>query len=76
MSLRHRLAAALRADPTTSGIGIVLVSSLDSPADLARGRQAGADAYLPKPCDLVTLEATVRDLAARSDHSHRPGRTG
>ena len=41
--------AALRADPDTAGISILLLSAGASLDDVARGLSAGADAYLAKP---------------------------
>jgi two-component system, sensor histidine kinase and response regulator len=43
------LAAAVRADPALNGLRIVLVTSLHSPDELARAREAGISAYLSKP---------------------------
>jgi len=54
--------AALRADPATAGSRVLLLSAGASPADLARGLAAGADAYLPKPFTVAGLVAEVRRL--------------
>jgi len=43
------LAAAMRADPSLADVRIVLVTSLHSPDELRRARQAGIQAYLSKP---------------------------
>jgi DNA-binding response OmpR family regulator len=59
------VASSLRADSATSEMGIVLVSAMTTPADLRRGFEAGADAYLPKPFDLTLLASTVCELGAR-----------
>ncbi len=56
--------AALRADPATSGIAILLLSAGASAADIARGLDAGADAYLPKPFSVAALVRQIRELAA------------
>ena len=37
-------AAAIRSDPRTMGIGIVMVTTQNLPADIARGERAGVDA--------------------------------
>ena len=42
------LTAKLRAEPRTRELPVVLVTALDSPADRARGMDAGADAYIVK----------------------------
>lgn len=54
--------AALRADPTTAGIAILLLSAGASTADIARGLAAGADAYLPKPFSVAALVRQIREL--------------
>ena len=56
--------AALRADPTTAGIRILLLSAGASPDDVARGLAAGADAYLAKPFGVAALVQQVRTLTA------------
>jgi CheY-like chemotaxis protein len=55
--------AALRADPATSAIKIVIVSARAQQADVRRGMDAGADAYLTKPFEPEALIRCVRELA-------------
>ena len=55
--------AALRADPATSEIKIVIVSARAQQADIRRGMDAGADAYLTKPFEPEALVRCVRELA-------------
>ncbi len=55
----------LRADPSTAGLRILLLSAGASPADISRGLAAGADAYLPKPFGVATLVQQIRTLTAR-----------
>jgi DNA-binding response OmpR family regulator len=57
--------SALRADPATAGIAILLLSAGASPADIARGLEAGADAYLPKPFSVAGLVLQIRELTSR-----------
>jgi DNA-binding response OmpR family regulator len=57
--------AALRADPATAGIRILLLSAGASPEDVAAGLAAGADAYLAKPFQVSGLVHQVRALTAR-----------
>ncbi len=57
--------AALRADPATAGIRILLLSAGASLDDVARGLAAGADAYLAKPFGIAALVHQVRALTAR-----------
>ncbi|MGY1805514.1 response regulator transcription factor [Blastococcus sp. SYSU D00922] len=56
---------ALRADPATAGIRILLLSAGASLDDVARGLAAGADAYLAKPFGIAALVHQVRALTAR-----------
>ena len=56
--------AALRADPATAGIRILLLSAGASSDDVARGLAAGADAYLAKPFGIAALVHQVRALTA------------
>jgi DNA-binding response OmpR family regulator len=56
---------ALRADPDTAGIRILLLSAGASLDDVARGLAAGADAYLAKPFGVADLVHQVRTLTAR-----------
>ena len=45
----------LRADPETSHAYIALVTALGDPASVAKGREAGANAYVVKPFRLSRL---------------------
>ena len=54
--------SALRADPATAGIAILLLSAGASLDDVARGLSAGADAYLAKPFSVACLVAQIRSL--------------
>jgi DNA-binding response OmpR family regulator len=56
---------ALRADPVTAGIRILLLSAGASLDDVARGLAAGADAYLVKPFGVAALVHQVRALTSR-----------
>jgi CheY-like chemotaxis protein len=57
--------AALRADPATAALRVVLLSARAQEADVERGLGAGADAYLAKPFQAPELIALVGRLAAR-----------
>jgi two-component system cell cycle response regulator len=52
----------LKADPVTRHIPVVLVTALDGRRDRLAGLDAGADDFLTKPIDDVTLLARVRSL--------------
>jgi CheY-like chemotaxis protein len=53
---------ALRADPRTRAIPIVMVSARAQGSDLARGKALGVDAYITKPFQPEHLVETVRSL--------------
>ena len=56
--------SALRADPDTAGLRVVLLSARAQEADVSRGLDAGADAYLAKPFQAPDLLEVVGRLAA------------
>jgi two-component system cell cycle response regulator len=53
----------LKSQLATAHLPVVLVTALDQPADRVRGLEAGADDFLTKPIDEVSLIARVRSLA-------------
>ncbi|HEX6875922.1 MAG TPA: response regulator [Nocardioidaceae bacterium] len=53
----------LRAEPETAGIPVVMVTGRAQAADLARGEELGADAYLTKPFEPAELIEVVTRLA-------------
>jgi len=67
-------AMAIRSDPRTAGVPIVMVTTQNLPADIARGERAGVDAYVTKPFDPDELVATVAAVATvRRSPSDRAG---
>jgi two-component system chemotaxis sensor kinase CheA len=57
------LTSAIKKDQRTSIVPVILVTSLDSPDDKARGIEAGADAYIFKSAfDQNNLLETVQQL--------------
>ncbi len=52
----------LKGDDASRHIPIILVTALDSKADLVRGLDAGADEFLSKPVSLFELRARVRSM--------------
>lgn len=57
--------AALRAEPSTAGIRVLLLSAGASLDDVAVGLAAGADAYLAKPFAVSGLVHQLRTLTER-----------
>ena len=55
--------AALRADAATAGLRVILLSARAQEADVTRGLEAGADAYLAKPFQAPELIDLVGRLA-------------
>ncbi|MEJ7635182.1 response regulator [Aeromicrobium sp.] len=58
--------SAIRADPRTKHIAIVMVTTQGHPADIQRATRAGVDAYLTKPFDPDFLIVTVRNVIGRT----------
>jgi signal transduction histidine kinase/ligand-binding sensor domain-containing protein/CheY-like chemotaxis protein/AraC-like DNA-binding protein len=56
------LGTALKADPMTDTIPVVLLTARAEPEDQVAGLETGADAYLVKPFDANVLEACVTNL--------------
>lgn len=59
----YALAAALRAHPTTAHIPIVVLSAHAYPEDEQRAREAGATAFLRKPCLPADLADTLKRVS-------------
>jgi two-component system, cell cycle response regulator len=57
----------LKADPRTADIPVILVTALSDRTSKMAGLEAGADDFLTKPVDEVTLLARVRSLLRASD---------
>ena len=61
------LCERIRANPRTAALPVILVTSLDEPAQRERGLEAGADAYITKSSfDQDTLLDTVSMLIGRN----------
>jgi DNA-binding response OmpR family regulator len=59
-------ATALRSNPETAGIKVVLITARAQEDDRNRGEQIGVDAYLTKPFDPAEMIRVVRALAGAS----------
>lgn len=53
-------------------IGKVMLTARALPAEQALGLSSGADAYLPKPADLIVLAATLHSVARRLQQAASP----
>jgi CheY-like chemotaxis protein len=58
---------ALRDDPATRDLRVILLSARAQQSDFDRGLAAGADAYLAKPFQATELIDLVQSLLARGD---------
>ena len=56
--------AALRSDPATADLPVLVLSAKAGDGDIWEGWRAGADIYLTKPFDVDLLVKHVRALAA------------
>ena len=54
--------AAIRSDPKTMRVPVVLCSVRAQPADIERGRSLGSDAYVTKPFAIDDLADKVRSV--------------
>ncbi len=57
------VAAALREDPATAGIKLIMLTARAQEADVRRGSRLGVDYYLTKPFDPDELITVVQKLA-------------
>ena len=60
----YTLCAAIKADPRTAHLPVLIASTLGEAADLERGFDAGADDYMVKPVLPEELSTRVRGLIA------------
>ena len=56
---------ALKADPDTKAIPIILLSAKAQTSDLKVGLEAGADDYVTKPFEPLDLVERVNELLSR-----------
>lgn len=69
----YQLVRALRGDPATAGIPIVILTALAQDRDRLAGLVSGADRYLIKPVKLQELIAAIYEAIALSE-AERQGR--
>ena len=63
----YEVAAALKADPATAAIPIIMVSAHDDRSARLRGLESGAEDFLTKPVDRSELWLRVRNLLRLKD---------
>jgi DNA-binding response OmpR family regulator len=60
----YQFVSAMRGDPNTAQIPLVILSALVQEQDRIIGLLRGADAYLTKPIEFSHLVATINDAVA------------
>jgi DNA-binding response OmpR family regulator len=63
----YEVLAELRGDATLRGMKVILLSARVQEGDVARGMDAGADAYLAKPFKAQELVSAVQELLAGAE---------
>ena len=58
----YEVCRRLKADPKTMNIPVVMVTALDQPSDKVTGLEAGADDFLTKPINDLTMLTRVKSL--------------
>ncbi|MDQ3730368.1 MAG: response regulator [Actinomycetota bacterium] len=67
----HEVCAAMRSDPRTALVPIVLLTAKAADADEREAIDAGADAYMAKPFRIEELDETLRELLSSARERHR-----
>src|SRR5450432_1467019 len=70
----YEVCEAIKGDPATARIPVVLLSGTFEPFDRARAERIGADAIVPKPFDSHQLLAQVQALIAKAPPTPEPER--
>ena len=53
---------AIKADPRTKGIPVVILTSSREERDLIEGYHLGANSYIQKPVDFAQFQKTIREM--------------
>ena len=64
--------SALKKDPATKDIIVVLFTARNEASDIERGYEAGADDYIVKPFTLKTLQSRVLSALERAPNTSQP----
>jgi DNA-binding response OmpR family regulator len=63
----YEVLAELRGDEALRGMKVILLSARVQEGDVARGMDAGADAYLAKPFKAQDLVSKVEELLSQAE---------
>jgi DNA-binding response OmpR family regulator len=55
----YEVTSALKSDPATEGIVVILFTARSEASDVEKGYEAGADDYIMKPFTLKTLKSRI-----------------
>ena len=58
----HQVCKSLKSDPATSRTKVMMISGMSQSSDLQKVREAGADAFLPKPFSYDQLADYIKKL--------------
>jgi CheY-like chemotaxis protein len=70
-----RVCAALKADPQTADIPVILLTARAAEEDIAAGFEEGADDYLTRPFAIDELDEMLRRLIAKEPMAREQRRT-
>lgn len=62
----YEVARALRGNPATQGVAVIVLASQHHPYDAEKGRQCGVDDHVMKPFETQALIDKVRDVLGRA----------
>jgi DNA-binding response OmpR family regulator len=71
----REIARALKADPATKNIRILLLTGSNEAVDVVTGLDAGASEYVKKPVDGETLIAKIRSMLGLTPGDLKPTKT-
>jgi two-component system, OmpR family, alkaline phosphatase synthesis response regulator PhoP len=58
----HEVCKSLKSDPVTSQAKVLMISGMSQSSDLQKAREAGADAFLPKPFSYTQLLDNINKI--------------
>ena len=67
----HEVCAAMRSNPRTARVPVILLTAKAADTDEREARDAGADAYMAKPFRIEELDEKLRELLSSARERHR-----